>query len=229
MKFFRLVIVLALVSVGLVAESYYQCYKYSKSDLQLKTERSYEHIYLAMPPKPSSSEMGYLIFTDADKETIRFLQSIACQVDEAKGLYTCGGECDGGGVFLSKNMGLTLDPEYSLVVQKESLNGSDAAALNAPDAISIIQKHKPAQATKTSCPPAVTTIYHPKRDKRSDKPHYVCYKQKIYENKNPEYYGCKISKQLCRTESLHYFGHYPSSSSTKKALKRCQNSTPKRK
>lgn len=228
MRYLQLLSLMIVFSVGVVADSYYQCYKYNKSDLDLGVHNSFDYIYLAMPPKPSDTHMGYLLFIDKSREKILFLQSVACQRNKRKGLYLCGGECDAGEVNFDKDMGLKLDPKNPLVVEREVLGREEGLE---SEAIAIYQYNKPAKATKSPCPSAVTTIYHPTRDKESNKAHYICYVKKTYEMKNgtksPKYSGCVTSKQLCRYESLYYFGHYTNDYATQKALKRCENGTPR--
>jgi hypothetical protein len=194
--------------------------------LELDTQDFSKYIYLAIPPKPSSSKLGHLLFVNSSKDKIEYLQSIACHENTEKYRYQCGGECDAGEVNFDRAMGLTLDSKNPLVVEKELL-GRDSEKLNALESINIIQKSKVAKAVKTACPPVVNTLYHPKRDKETQKSHYVCYKEKVYENHRAKYSGCKVTKELCRYNRLFYFGHYPSDKETQKALKRCRTSKPK--
>jgi len=207
---------------------YHRCYEYKADDFTLTPPQPFERMVLVVPKDwrgPETHPM-VLLLTDRSGRKERMSQWLICDhnTTRGRGRYRCGGECDGGEVFVGEDMSLNLDTQYKLSVDIPV--GRDEEGKRAK--LDLKKGIDSAQAHEVSCPLYTERLYNPERlgDKSGEPLLDVCYTRKTKTKGHAHYHGCFMTTSRCRTIHREHFGHYPDIDSAYAAFLRCVDSRP---
>jgi hypothetical protein len=152
------------------------------------------------------------------------------------GGYECQGECDGGHVIVAEDgrlrsragmvFGETVDAPGGDWELEWNVPGSllSARAVPCPPAVARLARHT-VDVDETYARQHAAFALEPYR--------YVCYGHKemryVKGLRQPLYADCEITPNPCSELGMQRFGHYDTENLARKALLRCQHSTPRKK
>ena len=139
-----------------------------------------------------------------------------CDKFEGRDLYSCGVECDGGTFDVDKN--------YAIRLERLAIYSDDPDVEQGGTKILYGKSSKFVKGKLITCPSKIPQGIEIDEKYYKDTPKglYVCYDWKF----KGKYEGCFRSQKSCRSLHRQHFGKYLSQKESKKALERCQKSTP---
>ncbi len=211
-----------------VGGGYHSCYEYQADDFVLTPPLPYERIVLVVPrdwKRPNETHPLVLLLTDRSGRKERMSQYLLCDHNTTRGRYRCGGECDGGEVFVGEDMSLNLDTPYKLDLDIPTVGKYEEekrTELNLRKGLSS------AQGREVPCPLYTERLYNPERlgDKPDEPLLNVCYTRKTTTKGHLRYHGCFMTTARCNAVHREHFGYYPSIDRAYAGFLRCVDSNP---